>query len=137
MGLWPWRLVYPGPSNWGHWDRGAATRQIQCPSPAAGGIHLVYTYLCIFISKYLFCSAREGSRGGHWYCLCLCDCSVCLSVISVARQVHVYGCVYTCAPQAYACQEYMISLVTGWTWGHEAMVALPLSGCHIRHNVFL
>lgn len=44
VGLWPWRLIHPGPSSWGDCDPGAATGQTEYPSPAVGGIHLVHTY---------------------------------------------------------------------------------------------
>ena len=55
-------------SNWGDWDLGAPTTQIECLRPAAGGNHCVYmererdiyTHTCFVTSGPATCSAREN-----------------------------------------------------------------------------
>ena len=72
---------------------------------------------------------ERGAGWGRWCCLSSCECSVCLPVIGAASHVYIHV-VYMCVPCACAYREYICSLATGWTWGHEAAAASPLSGWH-------
>lgn len=46
----------------------------------------------------------------------LSECEVCLAMFTHIYVVHTYVCVHTY-------WQYVLSLATGWTWGHEAMAA--------------
>lgn len=130
-GLWPrgWgaRLKCPEASNWGDWDPGT---ELSVSSQLLEGIYLVHIYTHTLTSGPPPYSDREGSS----IRLLLLLQSVFLYLPDLCGQtcIHVYV-MYTCALCACAYQEYIFSLITGYTWGHRAAAA---SSCWIQQSIF-
>ncbi|EOB02942.1 hypothetical protein Anapl_15481 [Anas platyrhynchos] len=122
-GLLPWRLGCPRSSRQGDWDPGAATRQPEYLSPAAGGIHLVHVPTDLLTSGLPSCLARKGS-GMRPFAL-----SLCAGALSTPH-AQLYQCT-----DVHACWEYSSSLaLVGQQQQHYfvqavgcGMICLPLT----------
>lgn len=89
--LWSWGLVYPGASNWGYGDPGAAAQWTACQSPAAGGIHSGQICICIF-SRLDY---QRGKQDEAFGAVCVCITALCVCLRSVC-------------PGMYKCVMYMV-----------------------------
>ena len=87
--------------------------------------------ICIFTNRLPSCQARDGSRMrplllSVFMWVLFCD---------LRGQPHIYvHLVDMCV--LCACWEHILSLTTGWIWGHGAAAASPLLGCCIQMMYF-
>lgn len=77
---------------------------------------------------------ERGTGSGLLCCACL---SAVFSVCVVSRVPCGYICVSmhisvsVLGARGCACWVYVLSLTTGWTWGHEVVAASPRMGCWV------
>lgn len=112
----PQGSVSPGASNCG--DPAAATGRAECPSPAAGGIHMLHIYTFFLLPDLHPGQPERGTAEGYRCRACRC-CPVWLVMYMYICVLYVCVCLW----------EYRISPATGWTRGPGAAAASPPSSC--------